>query len=63
VIAPRNIDELHEHVGEEIGASGWRPVTQGDLNRFGEATGDRQWIRTDVERAAKGPFKGIIVHD
>jgi acyl dehydratase len=62
VIAPRNIDELHEHLGEEIGASGWQPVTQDDVNRFAEATGDHQWIHTDVARARETPFGGTIAH-
>jgi acyl dehydratase len=62
VIAPRNIDELHAHVGEEIGANGWQPVTQDDVNRFAEATGDQQWIHTDVARARQTPFGGTIAH-
>jgi len=32
VIAPSNIDELPAHVGEEIGASGWQPVSRDDVN-------------------------------
>jgi acyl dehydratase len=62
VIAPSNIDELYAHVGEEIGASGWQPVTQDDVNRFAEATGDQQWIHTDVARARQTPFGGTIAH-
>jgi hypothetical protein len=31
VIAPRNIDQLHEHLGDEVGASRWQPVTQDDV--------------------------------
>jgi acyl dehydratase len=62
VIAPRNIDELYGHVGEEVGASGWQSVTQDDVNRFAEATGDHQWIHTDVARARQTPFGGTIAH-
>jgi acyl dehydratase len=29
---------------------------------FAEATGDHQWIHTDPERAAAGPFGGTIAH-
>jgi acyl dehydratase len=47
MIAPTTIDELQEHLGE-VGASCWHPVTQEDVNRFADATGDDQWIHTDV---------------
>jgi acyl dehydratase len=62
VIAPRNIDELKDHVGEEIGATGWQPVTQDGVNRFAEATGDHQWIHTDISRARETEFGGTIAH-
>ena len=32
------------------------------MDRFAEATGDHQWIHTDPERAAKGPFRSTIAH-
>ncbi len=50
-------------VGQSLGATEWITVTQQKVDLFADATGDRQWIYTDAERAAKGPFKGTIVHD
>ena len=34
----------------------WFEVTQDQVNKFADATGDHQWIHVDVERAKKGPF-------
>jgi acyl dehydratase len=50
-------------VGQCLGATEWMNVTQQQVDLFAEATGDHQWIHTDPERAARGPFKGTIVHD
>jgi acyl dehydratase len=50
-------------VGQSLGATEWMNVTQQQVDLFAEATGDHQWIHTDPERAARGPFKGTIVHD
>ena len=54
------IDDLQP--GLELGPSEWTEVTQERVNLFAEATGDRQWIHVDPERAAKGPFGGTIAH-
>lgn len=56
------IDELEAAVGEHLGYSEWHTVTQEEVNLFAEATGDHQWIHTDVERAKGGPFGGTIAH-
>jgi acyl dehydratase len=32
------------------------------VNRFAAATGDYQWIHTDVARARQTPFGGTIAH-
>jgi acyl dehydratase len=56
------IDELKTRVGEELGVSEWREVTQADVNAFAEVTGDDQWIHLDVERAKETPFGGTIAH-
>lgn len=43
--------------------SGWRTVTQEDVNLFARATGDHQWIHVDVERARReSPFGTTIAH-
>ena len=49
-------------VGQSLGTTEWIKVTQQQVDMFADATGDRQWIHTDAERAAKGPFKGTIAH-
>ena len=53
VLAPDQVDAL---VGTSLGASDWRMVTQEDVNAFADVTGDHQFIHTDPERAAHGPF-------
>jgi acyl dehydratase len=37
-------------------------MTQERVNTFADATGDRQWIHVDPERAKQGPFGGPIAH-
>ena len=50
-------------VGQKFGPSDWVVVTQERIDAFAEATGDRQWIHTDPERAKKeSPFDGTIAH-
>jgi acyl dehydratase len=56
------IEEIKARVGEEIGVSEWRLVTQEDIDRFAEVTGDDQWIHVDPERAKDSPFGGTIAH-
>ncbi|WP_160109818.1 MaoC family dehydratase [Pseudomonas izuensis] len=54
--------ELQGLVGEVVGTSDWVTIDQQRINTFAEATGDHQWIHTDPERAAKGPFGKTIAH-
>lgn len=57
------IDEVRAAVGAHLGYSDWLEVTQAQVDTFAEATGDRQWIHVDVERAiAESPFGGPIAH-
>lgn len=49
-------------VGQEIGVSDWLVVDQSRIQRFADATDDQQWIHTDVDRAAAGPFGSTIAH-
>ena len=46
----------------DLGRSEWRQITQERVNTFADATDDHQWIHTDPERAATGPFGGAIAH-
>jgi acyl dehydratase len=61
MIKVNGLDELKAAVGQEA-TSDWREVTQEDINRFAEVTGDDQWIHVDVERAKQTPFGGTIAH-
>jgi acyl dehydratase len=57
------IDELKALIGQTIGPSDWREVTQEDIDKFAEVTGDHQWIHVDVERAKReSPFGTTIAH-
>lgn len=47
---------------DEVAVSDWITITQAQVDQFAEATGDRQWIHVDVERAEAGPFGGPIAH-
>jgi acyl dehydratase len=54
---------LADFIGRELAVSDWLEVTQGRIQQFAEATGDRQWIHTDVERARKqSPYGTTIAH-
>jgi acyl dehydratase len=56
------IEDLHGHLGQEVGVSEWHEVTQWDVDVFADVTGDRQWIHVDVEAARSGPFQGTVAH-
>ena len=53
---------LRELVGAELGPTSWLEVTQERIDAFAAATDDPQWIHTDPELAAAGPFGGTIAH-
>ncbi len=57
-----SLADLAACVGQEVAVSDWVVITQEQVNRFAEATGDHQWIHVDVERAKAGPFGGPIAH-
>jgi acyl dehydratase len=48
--------------GLELGPSRWIDVDQERVNRFASATEDSQWIHTNRERAAGGPYGNTIAH-
>ena len=60
--AVNGIDQLSGLAGADLGTSGWLEITQDRVDTFAAATGDRQWIHVDVERARTGPFGGTIAH-
>lgn len=53
---------LGDLVGVELGPTEWIDIPQERIDRFAEATDDPQWIHTDPERAADGPFGATIAH-
>ncbi|KAA1374572.1 MaoC family dehydratase [Aeromicrobium fastidiosum] len=57
-----NSSEIAAAAGEELGVSEWVGITQDRIDMFADATGDRQWIHVDTERAAQGPFGATIAH-
>lgn len=49
-------------IGVELGPTSWLAMTQERIDAFAAATDDPQWIHTDEERAAAGPFGTTIAH-
>ena len=63
MIGTIDVANLGEHLGEEVAVSDWLEVTQERIDRFADATGDRQWIHVDPARAAsESPFQGTVAH-
>jgi acyl dehydratase len=56
------LTQLQAMVGQSLGTSDWITVDQQRIERFADATADHQWIHTDAERAAQGPFGTTIAH-
>ncbi len=59
----QNVAALADLVDRELGTTDWIEVSQEQIDAFAAATGDRQWIHCDVERAQReSPFKSTIAH-
>lgn len=56
------LEDLRASVGEQLGPTDWIEVDQARIDQFADATRDHQWIHTDPERAATGPFGTTIAH-
>ncbi len=54
--------ELQHLVGQPLGVSDWLLIDQDRIDQFAHATGDMQWIHTDPQRAAAGPFGATVAH-
>ncbi|MDR6174682.1 acyl dehydratase [Nocardioides zeae] len=54
--------DLADAVGSVLGPGPWRQVDQQRIDTFADATDDHQWIHTDPERAAAGPFGATVAH-
>ena len=56
-------DVFKSMIGEPLGYSSWKKVTQTDINNFAAATEDYQWIHVDKEKAkTESPYKNTIAH-
>jgi acyl dehydratase len=62
VIEIADVAALCGRLDQEVAVSDWLEVTQARIDRFAEATEDRQWIHVDTVRAAQSPFEGTIAH-
>jgi acyl dehydratase len=62
MVTINDLRSLSNRIGEEIAVSGWLDVTQARIDQFADATGDRQWIHVDRERASESPYKTTIAH-
>ena len=58
-----NLKSLKQFEGREFPATDWFVVTQERIQKFADATDDRQWIHVDAERAQRqSPFGGTVAH-
>jgi acyl dehydratase len=59
----KNLAQLKQYEGKEIGVSTWQTITQTDINTFGKVTDDEQWIHIDEAMAKeKSPFGTTVAH-
>ncbi len=59
----KNISEIKNFLGKEVGLSNWVKITQEDINTFAKLTDDEQWIHVDVARAKnESPYGRTIAH-
>jgi acyl dehydratase len=62
-VEAEGVEGMKALVGQEVGPSEWRTVTQADIDAFAELSGDHQWIHVDVERArTESPYGTTIAH-
>jgi acyl dehydratase len=57
-----HVTELAGHVGENLGYTEWRTLTQEDVVQFAELTQDHNPIHVDPSYAKTTPFGTTIVH-
>src|SRR6476659_9632975 len=59
----QGVEGMQALLGQTIGPSEWRTVTQEDIDTFAGLSGDDQWIHVDVERAkTESPFGTTVAH-
>lgn len=57
-----SVEHAVQQVGQVMGTTTWRLITQEQVDSFARTTGDMQWIHVDPVRAASSPFGGCIAH-
>ena len=57
-----SLTEIKSRIGEEVGVSSWIAIDQARIDRFADATEDRQFIHVDPAAATQTPFGGTIAH-
>jgi acyl dehydratase len=58
-----NLNSLKQFEGREFPATDWFVITQDRIQKFADATEDRQWIHLDAERAQReSPFGATVAH-
>jgi len=63
ILVLESLQSLKGYVGREIATTKWLCVTQDRIQQFADATGDRQWIHVNVERAGReSPYGTTIAH-
>ena len=62
-VTVNGVEEFRALLGQEIGPTDWREVSQQDIDDFARLVGDHQWIHVDVERAkTESPFGTTVAH-
>jgi acyl dehydratase len=57
-----SLTEIKSRIGQEVGVSSWITIDQARIDRFADATEDRQFIHVDPDAAAQSVFGGTIAH-
>jgi acyl dehydratase len=56
-----SLQSLKDYMGREIATTDWLVITQERIRQFAEATGDRQWIHVDPDRAQRESQYGAAI--
>jgi acyl dehydratase len=57
-----DVSGLAAHAGEHLGYTGWRRLTQEQVDRFADLTEDHNPVHVDPSYAERTPFGQTIVH-
>lgn len=57
------LDGFRRLAGQHVACSDWFEMSQQRIDRFADATEDRQWIHVDAGRCAReSPYGGTVAH-